>query len=784
MERFAEFVLKWRHFFVFFIFAITIFFAYNAFVNLRVSTNFSHLLPQNHPYIKLHNEFRHQFGGANLLVVMVRVKEGNIFNQKTLRKIQYITDQLMQIPGVDRYKVISIASSKLKDFKVSSWGIESKPLMYPEIPKDEEEMSKLKNAIFSNEMYYGTYVSYDTKKSLIFADFFEEEMNYEVVYKRLLKIREETEDENTRVCMVGHPMHLGVVAEMTTMMNYIIGGTMLIIPVLLYLSYRSIWGMIIVPLSGIVALIWSLGFMALMGHNLDPLVFVIPFLIALMAFRHSHQLYNRFYEEYEKTNNKMEGCQVIIKNMFLPGLTSIITDAGGIAIVGIIPITVLRNISLASTFASLVTVLIGLILTPILLSYIPISSKFMKHMERERLKDLDRKGFANHFADWLGPWLIGRGRYYVIFVSILLLAFSYYWSKRLIVGDAQVGSNLLWPNSRYNLDSEEINKNFPLINPFYIIVSGKVRDAIQDVQVLKDIERFSRYLLENSGGVGTQTIVSPIKSMGQMLHENDPKWKGFPDSKNETEEFFAMATTSGDPGDMDRFIDYHDKYTNIVVFFKDKTGPTIKKAIATAKEYIEKMAQPGERVTYKLAAGVIGVEAAINETVAANQLKTLLFALIMCFVFCSTNFRSLKAGIILTLPLIVSNFMAFAYMAIAKIGLSISTLPVSSVGIGMGVDYGIYLMGRVEEEKRRDPFISLEIALIRTIQSYGKSVIYIAGTLVLGLLVWTLSGLKFQAQMGLMLAVILFFNCLGAIFFVPVLILIFKPKYLSVEKVK
>jgi hypothetical protein len=291
-------------------------------------------------------------------------------------------------------------------------------------------------------------------------------------------------------------------------------------------------------------------------------------------------------------------------------------------------------------------------------------------------------------------------------------------------------------------------------------------------------------MMEKSGAAGLQNITSPLKVMGQKLREDDPKWMGFPDLPNEAEAFFQMVTTSGDPGDMDKFIDYHNQFTNIVVLFQDKTGPTIARAINTAREYIEKMSRLGKGAEYKLAAGVIGVEAAINETVAANQLKTLLMALTLCFFFCTLNFRSIKAGLILTLPLVVSNFMAFAYMAIAQIGLSISTLPVSSVGIGMGVDYGIYLMGRVEEEKKLDPSISLSTALIRTIQSYGKSVIYIAGTLVLGLLVWTLSGLKFQAQMGLMLAVILFLNCLGAVFLVPALVLLFKPKYLTMVKEK
>jgi len=776
MQKFARIIIKQRLLIVAGVAVITLFFAYQVIVNLRVSTVFSDLLPQKHPFINVHKDFRKLFGGANFLVIMVQVKTGDIFNTATLKKVQYITEKLETIPGVDPYKIISIASRKLKDLRISSWGMESVPLMYPHIPEDEDSMNCLKNAIYANEMYYGLYVSFDAQKTLIFADFFEEDMDYTVVYNALIKIRNAVEDENTTVCMVGNPIHLGIVADMTTTMNYIIAATMLFILFLLYITYRSFWAMIIVPLSGFVSLVWGLGFMALMRFNLDPLIFGMPFLIALMAFRHSLQLYNRYYEEFIKDLNGQNGCRVIIEQMFLPGVTGIVTDAFGIGVIAIVAVPVLQNISLACAFSSVVTVIIGLILTPILLSYIPVSAHFLRHIERQRLKGEQRIGFSNRFADWLGPWLIGRGRFYVVIAVVFIVAFSGYWSEKLIVGDAQVGSNLLRPDSRYNRDAEAINRNLPMINPLYIVAAGDKRDVIKNVRVLKDVEQFSRFMAQHSGAVGTQTIIDIIKNMGRKFHEDDPKWLGFPDTIKETEVFFTQAATMGDPGDMDKFIDYHDKYTNIVVFFKDKTGPTIQRAVDTATQYIDTIADPGDEVTYKLAGGVIGVEAAVNDVVAEKQLQTLLLALSGVFIFCTINFRSWKIGLILTIPLVFSNFMAFAYMAINKIGLSLSTLPVSAAGIGMGVDYGIYLIARLVEEQRKRPSDPIENVLIKTIQTYGKSIIFIGGTLILGLLVWTLSPLKFQAQMGLMLAVILFLNCLGAIFLVPVLVLMLKPR--------
>ncbi len=787
MKKFADIIINNRLLVLLTIVAITVFFGYHM-LNIKVMTNFDDLLPQTHPYFKLHDEVRDTFGGANFLVIMLSVEKGDIFNTPTLEKIRYITNELEGLPGIDRYKIVSLASSKLKEQKVTSWGIEATPVMWPEVPQTREEMEELRETVYSNQAVYGTYVSLDAKKSLMFADFLEgEELDYGIIENMLEEIRAATEDSNTTISIVGSPMHLGVVANMVEIMNWIMVGTAIIIPILLFMAYKSIWAVLFVPLAGFVSGIWGIGFMSLLGYNMDPLIFVMPFLISLMAFRHSHQLYNRYYEEYIRTKDPLEAVRTIIEKMFLPGLTSIITDAFGIAVVALAPIPLLREMAVAGAFWSVVTVVVGLILTPVVLSYVPVSDKFLKHMDMERIKEKQRTGFANRFADWLGPWLVsGRGKYYVLLTVAVVLGFSYYWERHLIVGDAQVGSNLLYPSSRYNQDSMRINSNFPLINPLFIVLEGKSHKALCELPAMKDIQNLSSYMMQNSGAAGFQNLITPMMSISQKFRDDDPIWYGLPEDPETAASYLYMLKLSGDPGDMDKFIDPQIRQTNLVFFYMDKTGPTIERAISTAREYIENYAELPETSVltgqptgfeYRLAGGVIGVEAAINEVVASKQLQTLLVALFGVFVFCTINFRSVKCGLILMIPLIISNFMAFAYMAINNIGLSISTLPVSAAGIGMGVDYGIYLLARIREEQKKEDGISLEEAIKRGIQTYGKSIIYIAGTLVLGLLVWTLSPLKFQAQMGFFLAIILFLNCLGAVFFVPVLTLMFKPKF-------
>ena len=778
MNSFADFVIRRRLLVLCIIGLITLAFGWEC-RKLTISTNFNELLPQDHEYIKIHNEFRETFGGANFLVMMVSVKEGDIFNAKTLEKVRCITNELEKVPGVDKYKILSMASRKIKNPKITSWGMEAKPLMWPEVPKTEQEMNKLKEAVYSNEAYYGSYVSFDSKKCLIFADFFEEELDYTKIKNMLDGLRAHTEDENTTVSIVGHPMHLGVVAGYIQTMNWIMLGTGILIPILLFIAYRSLMAAIFVPLAAVVSGVWGLGFYAFMGYNLDPLIFVMPFLISLMAFRHSHQLYNRYFEEYIRTKDSTAGVRVILVGMFIPGLTSIVTDAFGIAIVAITPVPMLQHMAIAGAFWSFITVIVGLIMTPVLMTYVPVSAKFLAHIEHEQKKDALRQGLANKFADWLGPWIIGHGRWWVLCSVAAVMLVSYYYADAIIIGDAQVGSNLLYPSSRYNQDSVRINQNLPLINPLYVVLEGEKVRSLTNLDVMQDMKNFTSYMMRNSGAVGAQNIIGPLMAMPQKFHEDDPKWYGLSEDPSTANTYLIGLTQSGDPGDMNKYLDPKLRQTNIALYYMDKTGPTIQKAIATARQYIEKFSKLPEGFKYKLCGGVIGTEAAINEMVARKQLETLLYALLGVFICVTIEFRSLKAGLILTLPLLLSNYMAFAYMAINDIGLSISTLPVSASGIGMGVDYGIYLLARCEEEKRKDPGISMETALMRTIMSYSKSIIYIAGTLVLGLLVWALSPLKFQAQMGIMLAVVLFFNCLGAVFLVPVLILMFKPKFLT-----
>ena len=229
MERFATLILRYRALILTVVALITLLFGY-ALRNIKIMTNFGDLLPKTHPYIKIHDEFRKIFGGANFLVMLLEVKEGDIFNYTTLGKVKYISQELFDAPGIDRFKILSLAESKVKDFKYTSWGFSTTPLMWPTIPQNEKEMEQLKDSIWSNPSYYGSFVSFDNKKTLILADFLEETLDYSLIYKELNRIRSNVEDENHILSIVGYPMNLGAVQSMIQRVTYIMLGTALVIP--------------------------------------------------------------------------------------------------------------------------------------------------------------------------------------------------------------------------------------------------------------------------------------------------------------------------------------------------------------------------------------------------------------------------------------------------------------------------------------------------------------------------------------------------------------------------
>ena len=779
MEKFAELLIKKRGLIVSAVLLFTVFFAYQL-KDLKVYTSFDDLLPQDHPYVKLHNKFRHIFGGANQVTMMLEVKEGDIFNVETLTKIKYITEKLPGIPAVDPYKVRSLASRNMKEIIRSSGTMRIKTVMFPDIPQTREELEDLKWRVLGNGMCFGSFVSYDTKKALILADFFDEEVNYSVIFEELQQLRKDVEDENHVLSIAGTPMHFGFVWYYSQKVVYVLAGCMFVILAFLYFYFHSVQGVVVPLVSGVVSAIWGLGIMAMLGYNLDPLILVIPFLLALMTVRHAMQKLVRYTEEYLVLGDGKKASENVIKHMFTAGITGIVTDSFGIALIAIAAIPILQKTAIVCALWALPTLVIALIFTPLLLSYMPVADRLKEQYEKQQKNHDIPASLMDKMLIVFGEWILKRGKWYVTAFSVLLIGLGWLGAEQITVGSVSPGSSILWPHQRFNQDASRIIKSMPLLNPIYIIVEGDRPEALRNAEVVRAVYGLSRFLNKKVPGViFARSIMDMIPSNNTGGGDGDPRWKFMVRDNIELEHTLTRLMFRGGPGSWDKYVTNDLRHANIFAFCASKSANLVKLIVKTIdgyfKEHPELQEFPG--IKFRMAAGPVGVEAAGNQVVSDAQIWNLTFALLGLFLFCTVNFRSISAGFILTLPLAISNLIGFAIMAVYGVGLTVATYPVSSVAIGLGVDYGIYFLSRLREELPGAP--DLETAIMRTMTSNGKAVIVIGTTLTLGLLVWLFSSLRFQAEMGALLAILLLLNMLGALLLVPSLVLIMKPKFIE-----
>ena len=775
MERIANIIIGRRHFVLSLVVLLTLFFGYYA-SKISVKTIYTDLLPQNHPYINVHNEIRNVFGGSNQVLIMVQVKDAakggkyaDIFNPDTLGKVKFINDELKKFHAVDRYKILSIAEKKIRNMQLTSKGYISDPVMWPDVPRTEEQLHKLRLDVYGNPACYPGLVSLDSKSALVMVDFFEEQIDYATCFKELQELRKKTEDENHIIAIAGEPMHLGYIDSYVGDVVKILTYTVLAMLAVFYFFFRSKRGMILPIVAAAISAIWGLGFLSLLKFNLDPLVLVFPFLIAAMAASHSTQVLKRYQEEAGKTGDNLEACKKVIQSLFVPGLAGILTDASGILVIAITPIAILQKITLSCAFWSFITIIVALMFIPVLLAYMPLKAETQK------------RSLLDKALLFLGGWLNRSGKYAVTASAVVLTIWGGTYVDKITIGNAVPGSEVLWPFHRYNVDSFRITFSMPLLNPLYIVLDTGKSQGVARAAVTREVENFSRYMKQtpNKKVVMVQTLQGRIPGIHSGMREQDPRWKFLPTDDSQTEFLYRSAMQMGGPGSFDKFVDMGDQNTNIIIFCRDKTSQTISEVMGRVQEYIkDKSTIAGTGMKYRLAGGAVGVQAGINETLTEYQVLTLFLSLFIVFLFCVAAFKSFVAGLIMIAPLVISNALTAAFMVLNNPPLPLTTaiLPVSAVGIGLGVDYGIYLASRMIEECRSGK--SLAEAVTISLGTTGKAVIYVATTLIVGIVFWFLSKMMFQALMGLLLAVMLTLNMIGALLVVPSLILIFKPAFI------
>lgn len=744
------------------VFILTAFFAICA-SKIELATAFKDLLPKDHFNTKLHQEFQNTFGGAHVIYIMMEVKKGDIFNYQTLSKIKEMTDVLELTRGVHPYQIHSLSRHNVKDIKATSWGLEAAPLMHPYVPKTREGIEKLRDAVYANEFIYGHMVSKDGKSSLIRAEFLEDKLDYSYLFNRVMQTVKMLEDENTSFHVVGEPILYGWIYHYLSDILWVMGATALAIIFALWFFLRRLEGIIIPLISTSITAIWGLGTTHLLGFNFDPLTLVVPFVIAARTLSHSVQMAERFEAEYKGLGDKKAAASAALAALFPPAFVAIITDAVGVLIIATASIPLLQKLGVTGCIWMLTDIISVMIMAPILYTYFPIPQKEAKEGSQlfNRLQTI-----GSWSCQRRTQWIIGAATFAVVI-------FSAYGFQHLVVGDSRPGTPLLWPDSVYNRAMDAVNSKFPGTNQLTIVVRGNKVQAIKEPEVLHGMENFQREMMKDPKVGGAISTTLMVKKLNETLHYGHPVWKFVPNDRVSTGNLLQELSGSGEPGDFESLIDWGYQYANMTFFIKDHKGDTIREVMSRAKEFIA--SHPLTYAKFESGCGLIGLLAGANEIITKTNDFNLVAILSFVFICCVIAFRSFLAGVIFVISLVIANFFTMSVMSLAGVGLNINTIPVISLGIGLGVDYGLYIVSRIKDEYATVKDLAIAVPL--GVATAGKAVLYTAVLMTFGLAFWYFSPLRFQAEMGVLLCIVLMMNTLGALFLLPTLIFLIKPGF-------
>lgn len=685
-KRFAEFVIRFRILFILISLSLTLFFLWVQ-KDLKIQTNLGDFAPQRHPYIQVQKQLNYIFGGLNQVSIAIVVKEGDIFNQSTLNKVHRITNNLYLLDGINAGRIVSLSARKIKKVEATTEGFRVERLM-SKVPEAGQGMERLKKAILKNPMLYGPIVSKDFKSTLIQADF-ESEVSSKRIFRELSQIVRSERDENNEIYISGRPILEGWLNFYLPRMLNLFLVTLIVVFLLLLLAFKSKRGVILPLLSALMATVWGLGILALTGYRLDPATILVPFLILALGTSHSVQFIKRYYEEVGIFSESRKAARETLRSLFIPATISLVTDGLGFLSLLIIPLVTIKGMAIAAGTGVLSIFFTTVTFIPACLSILPLPKK-MEVKREEKPNIIDKvlgkiAGLASRRS----------ARRIVIGLFLLLAFFGIMGSLRVVIGDNEPGSATLYSSSPYNVAERIINTKFSGSNPYYVFVEGKKEDSLVNSEVLMEMDSLQRYLKEKVKEVGySLSLVDYIKGLNFAMWGGDPRYLVIPENNKTIAEYLFLYSVSGFPGDFDPVVSPNFQYANIKVDLKDHRASTIKKIISATQEWIKKYHQT-EIIEFRYAGGDIGILGAVNQIIAKTLPYSILQVSLLVFLCIALFYSSIIAGLLLLLPLAFSLLLTFGMLGFLRIGLTVEILPVAALGIGLGVDYGIYVISRL-----------------------------------------------------------------------------------------
>jgi len=782
---FGEFVLARRKPLAAILLAITLVMLYGA-TRVPIATRFEDFFPSNNPNVILYRQYRRHYGGAQTLVLMLRVKNGDIFNYKTLQTIQDVTRAVDRLPGVDHNEVFSLASYRLLYAKALPGALVSSPFMYPNIPRNDQELAELRNAVRTHRKEISNFVTADDKGAMIVAAFNESGMDYKALFDGVQALIKKYSDANTRFYASGAVMFAAWGYHYLPRLALIFLASVAIMLLVTFLSLGRRTGWWAPAVTGVCSAIWGLGFVGLMRFNFDPVMLVIPLILTARDLGHGIQWHGRYYDVLDHTGDHRQACARTADLMIGPGLLAVLANIAGIVFLFVGHIPVLSQIGFGGAVWLGASVAMVFVFQPILMSWLE-RPRLREHSWLVKTSHPDRPSAYHSMVDWLTRFPVTPGvlRGGLIVAGVAFMIFALASIRRTPLGYQVAGTPIYRPDAKVNRDTAAISRFLPTNFAWVVIETPNYPSPVSTVSVptLRLADDMSTYLLERGDALAVLGFAEiATKPMNQLLHNGSPKYMAMPDSDLLSAELWGFFFSGTAPDEVYNFFANSPNMTNtrIQIILPDHKYSTLIRLKRDLDRFVAERLDKDPKlakVRVRYLGGEGGLYLASDEAAPALNRANLILVLGAILIVCAIYFRSATAGILFAIAAVMANFGAFLFMINQDIGLTIDTIPVISLGLGLGINFAIYAVARIRDEVIGGA--ALDEAIKTSLHTTGAWVVATFFAIVGGIAPWAFSPLLFHNEMSVMLILLMAANLLVGLIIMPSYIAWRRPRFLT-----
>ncbi len=769
---------------------LTLFFIYQVY-DLEVDSNMKKMVPLDHPYIQNFLKHQNEMHLGNDLRIVVENSKGDIFNPGFLEVVRQISDSVFYLPTIDRSHLKSLWTPNTRWTEVDMEGIRGGQIIPPEYDGSPEAVEQVRQNLFKSDLI-GTLVADDFRSTMIHATLIDvdrgtkDEVN--VINYRLLAeqietgIRQRFETDTVKIHIIGFSQKIGELIDASKGIILFFLSMVLLTFHLLVIDSHCTRSATVIVVGALMAVAWQLGIVTLLQKvigsvhstdffktliqnypslepiqfGIDPYSMLIPFLVFAISVSHGVQFAHEMTQRTVQGEDALSASKNTFRTLFVPGLLALISDSIGFITLWFVDIGVIRELAITASIGVAVIILTKLIFVPVILSYIGVGRPEIRFTKPRR---------PNRVWYW-----VAKLTYRKMAIATLLAAFFITLAALIVrqdlkIGDLDVGAPELRPDSRYNLDNAYITQHYSVSADVLVVMAETPANTCSTYDALNRIERFMAYMDSIDGVDSSASLVTVAKYIITGFNEGNLKWAALPQSP---------ATLNG------TMIYLPSGFTNVdcslvpvYLFLDDHKADTLERAVQAVHHYPNTQEDKGI-VDYVLASGSAGVEAATNQTIKEAQPRILLMVYTVVSLLVWLAFRSFRAVLCIVIPLIITSILCEALMTVLGIGVKVATLPVIALGVGIGVDYAIYIFAKMR--RGLDQGLNLHDAYFVALKTTGRSVVFTGFTLVVSMSFWINSNIKFQSDMGILLGFMFLWNMLGAICLLPALAHFLLPK--------